>query len=659
MKKFTFLAASLFVFGSVNAQIFTDNFDSYTLGALGPQSPQWTTWSGTEGGTEDGIVSSAQAQSGTNSAYFNSTVAAGGPQDCILSFGQQYTSGIFTFETGMFIPTGKGAYFNFQANTTPGQVWALNFTASAGSFTFDDGITANLLTASYPVNDWFTLRIEANLTLGVWEGFVDGVSVGTWANGINNVATADFYPQNASSQYYIDDVMFDHETYTLPNLNGIASSVSLNGNIASQTVSPTGVMMNGGTTPITAFEAVLSYNGNNYTKSVTGVNIASLASYTVVFDDLVLVPGANVVTLTINNINGGPDEDLTDNVTSINSNPVVPAPGKMVVGEEATGTWCQWCPRGAVYMDKFEQDFEGFWAGIAVHNGDPMTVTEYDAGIGTLIGGYPSALVDRGPDVDPSAMYNDFYARLQLAPVALMSTTQTFDAVTRVLTVEVSADFQSAATSAYKLACVLTEDNVTGSGAGWNQSNAYAGGNNGVMGGYESLPSSVPAAQMVYDHVARAIAPSFAGDATSFPAVVNAGETHSKTYTFTLPATWEVGEMNVIGMIIDPTGKINNASKFSLEDNVGINDLESNATSFTIFPNPATMHATVGLELAKESEIEISIIDLSGKVVTSRNYGKMNGNMAIDLNTSLLNAGVYMVNVSIDNVSKIQRLVIQ
>lgn len=37
-----------------------------------------------------------------------------------------------------------------------------------------------------------------------------------------------------------------------------------------------------------------------------------------------------------------------------------------------------------------------------------MTVTDYDAAIGTLVSGYPNALVDRGTEVDPSGMGTDF-----------------------------------------------------------------------------------------------------------------------------------------------------------------------------------------------------------------------------------------------------------
>jgi len=650
------LVVSAFI---TKAQLFTDNFDNYSLGPLCPQAAQWTTWSGNEGGTEDAMVSTTQALSGTQSVYLNSVAANGGPQDILLNLGQQYTSGIFTFETAMFIPTGKQAYFNYQANSTPGQIWGLNFNAANGTFTFDDGITSNLVSSSYPINTWFTIRVESNLTLGLWEAFIDNLSVGTWVNGVNNVAAVNFYPHNGSAAYYIDDVMFDHEAYTLPTLNAIASMLTMNGNIASQVVSPTASILNGGLNAITSFDATLNYNGNNYTQNVSGINLVSLESYTLNFGNLSLVAGLNAATLTISNINGGNDNNSNDNVLTMNINPVVPAPGKMVVGEEGTGTWCQWCPRGSVFMDKFEQEFDGFWAGIAVHNADPMTVPVYDGGIGQLIGGYPSALVDRGDDVDPSNMYNDFYARLQIPPVAFISTNQTYNATTRVLTVEVSANFQAAANNNYKLACVLTEDEVTGTGTGWSQSNAYAGGNNGAMGGYELLPNPVPATQMVYDHVARAIEPAFAGDPTSFPALVNAGETHTKTYTFTLPATWNENKINIIGMILDPSGKIDNASKFKLSSILDVDDALTLENQFSLYPNPTSSSTVLTINIQNNSMVEVAIIDAQGKIILSKNYGALQGHQNIEMNTSLLNSGVYFIQVSIDGMPTTHRIVIQ
>ena len=102
-------------------------------------------------------------------------------------------------------------------------------------------------------------------------------------------------------------------------------------------------------------------------------------------------------------------------------------------------------------MEKMAETYGDNWIGIAVHNGDPMTVTEYDAGIGTLIGGYPSALVDRGTDTDPSAMEADFLQRITQAPKAFINNTATFQPISRTLTVTVSADFQAAANSSLRI----------------------------------------------------------------------------------------------------------------------------------------------------------------------------------------------------------------
>jgi hypothetical protein len=671
MKKIYCLLGCVALSSIANAQLFTDDFESYNTGALGPQSASWTTWSGAEGGAEDGIVSTAQASSGTKSIYFNSTAAGGGPQDCVLDFGPVYNSGVFTYQSDFFVNAGKSAYFNFQASATIGQTWALNVNMSGNSISIDDGITPDLAIGSYTSGSWFTLKIEANLTLGLWKAYVDGTLIGVWENGINSLASLDLFPLQGS-QFYVDDVSFDQTPYTISTTNAAISGLNMDGNIATQVVNPVITVMNAGTTALNSFDVTLNYNGSNITQNITGINLASLASYPVTFNGVVLSAGNLPVTATVSNVNGASSDDVaTDNSVTINVNPVVPAPGKMVVGEEGTGTWCQWCPRGAVYMDLFEQNYDQFWAGIAVHNADPMTVTEYDAAIGGLIGGYPSALVDRGPEVDPSGMGNPFFQRLQTAPTAFIQNGATWDPATRMLYVSVTADFQNAADNNYKLACVLTEDDVTGTGSGWSQSNAYAGGGNGAMGGFESLPNPVPAAQMIYNHVARAIVPSFNGFANSFPTTVNSGESHTVNFLFILPAGWDENNIHIIGMLIDPNGGIDNAGKATIQEavdngyvygtvaNVAEMVLSQPDDVFAIAPNPATNSTVLSINLNQEAEIGLSILDMSGKVIATRNYGNLNGSSTITLNTSTFNPGVYMVNLTINGESVVKRLVIE
>lgn len=659
MKKTTILLSSLMIVASANAQIFSDDFEGYNVGDyVGPTSTEWTTWSGAEGGAEDVQVTNVQASSGSNAIYFSSTAANGGPQDVLLDFGQKYTSGIFVFESDFYIDAGQNAYFNFQGETVPGTTWSMNCNMSNGVISLDDGATADLALGTYSDDTWFTLRIEANLSTGRWQAFQDGVCFGVWANSVNEIATADLFPINGSS-FYMDDVSFDHTSYTPVQLNATVSGFDFGGKIAGLNVKPSVTITNSGIDPITSFDVTVDAFGASISESITGVNLAAGQSMVVDFTNSITVGASQVsASATVSNVNGGSDDDASDDDACSLVTPVIPANGKVVVGEEATGTWCPWCVRGTVFMDRYEEEFGQFWAGIAVHNNDPMVVTDYDASIAPLIGGYPSALVDRGADVDPSAMSTDFYARLQTAPVAGISNSSTWDPVSRQLSVTVTADFDMAANSNYRLACVLTEDGVTGTGSGYAQANAYAGGGNGVMGGYELLPSPVPASQMVYDHVARDVAPDFDGDPNSFPATVNAGEQHSVTFDFTIPAEWNVSMMHIIGMLIDPNGRIDNAGKSYVEGVASLDDLTLNQ-NFRMYPNPSSDFTLIEADLAQNAQIEIILMDMTGKIVATKDYGIVTPGAKLPIVTSTLEAGVYVVQLSVNGKWMTQQLIVE
>ncbi|HRP52166.1 MAG TPA: Omp28-related outer membrane protein [Fluviicola sp.] len=659
-------------------QTFSDNFDSYTAGQyMAAQSAgAWTTWSNAPGTTEDVMVSNADAFSGPNSVYFTTSAQNGGPTDLVRNFGVLNT-GTFELKFNMKVLSGKAGYFNLQKTATLGQTWAMDcFFNDNGSLSIVNQNGLNF-SGTYPQNQWFNFKLVINFNLNKWEVFIDNTSIGYFANPVNQIASIDIFPvdQNApySCGYYMDDFEYTITPYTLPNLNAAINGLSFDeGLIVGNDVTPKVVVRNLGTTTINSFDLNLMYNGTPMNYPVTGQNLASLATTIISLPSTyTLIAGNNAMTATVSNVNGGSDLDTSDDQISIDVNPIVPATGKMVVGEEGTGTWCQWCPRGAVFMDMMETKYADFWAGIAVHNGDPMVVSDYDAGIGGLVSGYPSALVDRMSVVDPSEMEPDFITRVQVAPTAFITNGATWNSTTRELKVSVSANFQSAANNNYKLAIVLTEDGVTGTGSGWSQSNAYAGGGAGVMGGFESLPNPVPASQMVYDHVARAIEPSFSGYTNSFPATVNAGETHTITGTFILPAGWDENEIHIIGLLFNPQGKIDNAGKATITDAVangfvsgtdvtaGLNELNQIDELVKVYPNPATDAVTILFQPSHVSDVEISFSDVTGKIISTKNYGTMTNASTITLDTQNVPAGVYFVTVKMNNQLVQKKIVIQ
>ncbi len=658
MKQFLLLATALFFFTAGKSQInFSDNFDTYTAGsALGPQSLTWTTWSGTSGGADDINVSNTDAHSGTNSLYFSSTATTGGPSDIVLPFGGAHNTGTFIYTHWMKVASGKKAYFNFQGTGTAGQIYTMNFTfETSGTLNIDD-VTKPTLTTTYPQGAWFEMKLQANLNTNDWELFINGTSKGKFQNSTFQIASLDYYSSDNTNSFWIDDVSYNYTPYTLPSTNGAMAIVGIDNGIVTQARATSVTIRNLGVNTMTSFDISLNANGTITNQSVGPVVIVSGASYAVNLSSAAtLISGLNTFTATIKNVNGSlTDADASDDSKTIMFTPITAGTDKLVIGEEATGTWCQWCPRGAVALRNMDAKYYGFFQGIAVHNGDPMTVPKYDSGIGTKITGYPSGLVDRLPKIDPSDFETDFLTRVILTPLAKIENGANYNAGNGQLDVSLKTTFKAAASGNYKVLCVLIEDSVKGTGSGYNQSNAYAGGANGVMGGFETLPSSVPASQMTYDHVARAIAPDFFGIPNAYPSSVTMGSSFIHNFSFNV-STWNKNRMHIIGMILAPDGKIENASSTTIDQAVlngfvlNAHDIASKPNILSLYPNPTNDVATLLINLQKNEKAIITICDMNGRILMQHNADLVSGSNSIPVSLAALAAGNYIVTVIINN----------
>ncbi len=647
---------------SIAQTTFFDDFESYTSGdKLAASSSVWKTWTQPYSATEDVTVVSTNAHSGSNSIYFKST--SGGPTDIILPFGNAYNTGVFELGMQVFVTSGKEAYFNLQKTTTPGQIWAIDvYFKSNGIIEFSNGGTL-LYSTPYTQNTWVDFKLSINLNNSTWDVLLNGTSVGTFQNSIYQIGCMDIYAiQN--SDFYIDDVSTTYSPYTMPQINASLAVLSVPNGLAGQSIKPTLTVRNLGQQTITSYSVKVTYNGNVYPQTVTGLNLASGVETQLTLDQaIILVGGNNPITAEITTVNGAADDDLSDNVKSISIAPLVPAPGKIVVAEEGTGTWCGWCPRGTVFMDNMTHNFTEYFAPIAVHNGDPMKVTDYDTPLSAFFSGYPSVLVDRGSPIDPSAIENDFVTRIQIAPKAILINGATYDAVTGTLKVSIKTTAQGPFSGNYKIACVLTEDGVKGTGSGWAQSNYYSGGGSGVMGGFELLANPVPATQMIYNHVARIISPTFNGLANAFGSATT-GDSFIHNFTFTIPAEWKVDSLHIIGLFINPSGKIDNASNTTVQkaisngyiegtDVTGVTALSPNNNAVVqIYPNPTTDLAMLELHLTKVEDVTVTVVRMDGVQVSERIYSALSGVQQIPMSLSGLDSGCYFVKVRSGQIQK-------
>ncbi len=186
---------------------------------------------------------------------------------------------------------------------------------------------------------------------------------------------------------------------------------------------------------------------------------------------------------------------------------------------------------------------------------------------------------------------------------------------------------------------IIAEDNLSGTSSSWAQSNQYSGGGAGDMCGFEDLPNPVPASQMTYDHVAVAVLDTPFGTEGSLPATITAGETHSYTYTYTLPAGAEYYWTHFIGVLLDmETGEVLNCNSYP-DEVTGIGDTET-ALDFNLYPNPTTGI----LHISGMDKANINVFSMTGRMVSQ--YADFSGN-TIDL--SGLPNGIYFVNITVGN----------
>lgn len=447
----------------------------------------------------------------------------------------------------------------------------------------------------------------------------------------------------------------------LPELDVEVAGINLPryAEMATQNVLSVDVKNNGYAT-ITTLE--LDWNDGTGHLQTVNVNIAPGATVTVDHPDAVTYATAveKSLDITIGQINGGTDVNPADNTGAALINTVSQVVPKAVVVEEGTGTWCGWCPRGEVAMEHMYDTYGyyGQFIGIAVHNGDPMTVPAYDGNMGLT--GYPGCNVDRlllGASVSQAAFEAYFDALKDLVVPASISATPVVDGSD--ITINVSSTFFTPISNAnYRLAVVILEDSVRGTGSGYNQVNYYSGGAQGPMGGYEALPDPVPAAQMVYNHVGRALLGGFDGQAGSVPTTITDGQVVNYTFNYTVPSNSNLSYMDAVAMLIDNnTGQIVNANKFRL-DGSGLGLAQASNLKFHVYPNPAKDMITVDFD-ANGGDYNLDIIDVQGRTVKHMTMSNVSGVQKQTVSLEGLVAGQYFVSISNDKESTTKVIVVQ
>jgi len=454
---------------------------------------------------------------------------------------------------------------------------------------------------------------------------------------------------------------------TIPSLlsNDVAVTNIINptdGAALTATENVTIAVTNYGLDSQTGFNVSYSFDGAaTVTETFTAtINVGETVEFTFTSAtvDLTTIGSHNIVAST--DLSG--DENPSNDEFNSDFNLLSFVPTKVVVYEEGTGTWCGWCVRGIVGLNHMaENHADGTWIGIAVHNGDPMTDTDYDAALTPLHPeGFPGGVMDRHDgSVDPGldVLEEAYQDHAAIVPVAKIEVTdQSYDGFTRDFSIEIASTFaMDYANGDYNTALIMVENDVTGEEAEYGQVNEYAGGNfgsmvdvNGYNWGSVVAQSPRPASQMHYYHVARQLVDGWAGTNT-IPAAITHDVANTYTYSGNVSADYDDNEISFVAIIIDnTTGKIVNAVEVELDNHVGVSEI--NNSNFSIYPNPTT--GIVKIEGAEGSQV--IVYNMLGSEV----YNNVNASEMELVNLSSFNAGNYIVKVINNNEVSTQKIIL-
>lgn len=263
-------------------------------------------------------------------------------------------------------------------------------------------------------------------------------------------------------------------------------------------------------------------------------------------------------------------------------------PRRMVM-EEATATWCGWCPQGIVAIDGLKRDFPDNFLAIAIHgNGDKMAyIDEY----GLQVSGYPSAFLNRQ---STSVSYSWLKRQIEKAGLTTDKMVR-IDSVTYVEADEAYKVYTTTRVANFlenaqlRLVYVVTEDSV----GPYKQTNNFAGESD-EMGGFENLPTKV---EMLYSDVARFIYPSCNGLEGSVPSTLEACKDYA--YVANVSANFncdDYGKLQLTVMLYDAaTNTIVNADRIPLPKRT---DLDKTLTIY-MGEEPGTLKEKLGKDLYK------------------------------------------------------------
>lgn len=401
------------------------------------------------------------------------------------------------------------------------------------------------------------------------------------------------------------------------------------------------------------------------TRNITGISVAPFSYYVDTLTTTYSTVGSVPVDIVMTSVNG--DANFVGTETSTQTvfavyNPADAAQREAALLEHFTTAQCQFCPGGHRSLAASVTGIEDKVVWVAHHVGfgtDAMTLDESEQIANAFsVSGAPQiminrdinyTLVDEGEEPTVSGYIgNEAYDKDRLQRAAAEPAFATihigninFDESSRQLSIEVSGSLAIETAEIPNVTVWITEDSIIGA-------QVERSGN-----------SQIHHTDYQHDHVLRGLVTPIWGDAEAISSNAK-GTTFSKTYTYTVPASWKINKCRVVAFVNDmgntaTSRTILAATKSGFLHAGSQNSIASVEPSVEVsaYPNPAAEKAVI---TAGATIRGIEVVNTLGQTVMVDN--SLNCDF-VELNVADMEAGVYFVTVRTDGGNATERLVVK
>lgn len=325
-----------------------------------------------------------------------------------------------------------------------------------------------------------------------------------------------------------------------------------------------------------------------------------------------------------------------------------------VLLEEATGTWCGWCPCGHQIVETIHNSYPRT-VFLLYHGGsssDPWV--SYSSGMNSLFGfsSYPSGVINRVSGIVGRGSWLAYVSMLsaQAPGVRIEIQNNSYDTATRTVSCNVKITTLTALSGNYNISFVLTEDRIV------YPQMVYSGcgGNDGYQNDY------------VHNYVVKGVINGTTG--TQVFSDCTSGQEFIVPFTYTVPASVNVTNASINMFVFKNTSPyssaaaVQNAKKVKVLDfTIGIYPLGTIVSDYKLgqnYPNPFNPTTNVKFSVPKNTWASFKIYDMLGKEVATYldHYYLEAGEYNVEIDASHLPSGVYFYKLTTKDFTDVKKM---